>query len=161
LGFPLSLIIADLVMDDLESKALERFRTEIPFYFRYVNDIATAIPNHVIKEFLEVFNSFHSRLQFTLEVGCDRLNFLDVTIIKAMKGKLEFNIYHKLTFSGRYLSFLCLQPLSQKKGVLMKMVDRTFLLSHPKYYRDNFNFIIKTFLDNNYPINLIFETINL
>jgi len=38
------------------------------------------------------------------------------------------------------------------------MVDRTFLQSHPKYRRDNFYFIIKTFLDD-YPINFIFDTI--
>ena len=82
--------------------------------FRYVDDIATAISNHLIEEFLEVFNSFHSRLQFTLEVGCDRLNFL--TIIK-MNGTLEFNIYHKLTFSERYLSF-CL-VLFHKREVFL------------------------------------------
>jgi len=41
------------------------------------------------------------------------------------------------------------------------MVDRTFLLSHLKYHRDNFNFIIKTFLNNDYFINFIFDTINL
>jgi len=30
---PLSPIIADLVMEDLECRMLERFRTEVPFYF--------------------------------------------------------------------------------------------------------------------------------
>ncbi|KYN22113.1 hypothetical protein ALC57_05496, partial [Trachymyrmex cornetzi] len=64
-------------------------------------------------------------------------------------------------FSGRYLSFLSLHPLSQKRGVLMSMVDRAFLLSHPRYHRDNFNYIIRTFLDNDYPIDFIFDTINL
>ncbi|KYN35802.1 hypothetical protein ALC56_09854 [Trachymyrmex septentrionalis] len=39
----------------------------------------------------------------------------------------------------------------------MSMVNRTFLLSHSKYHRNNFNFIIKTFLDNDYPINFIFD----
>jgi len=63
MGSSLSPIIADLVMKDLECKALERFGTEIPFYFRYVDDIVTAIPNHLIEKFLGVFN-FHSRLQF-------------------------------------------------------------------------------------------------
>ncbi|XP_018361974.1 PREDICTED: uncharacterized protein LOC108760480 [Trachymyrmex cornetzi] len=72
MGSPLSPIIADLVMEDLENYALERFGTEVPFYFRYVDDIVTAIPNHLINEFLKVFNSFHSRLQFTLEVGGNR-----------------------------------------------------------------------------------------
>jgi len=56
----LSPIIADLIMEDLKCKALERFGIEVPFYFRYVDDVAIA--NHLIEEFLEVFNSFHSRL---------------------------------------------------------------------------------------------------
>jgi len=45
---PLSLIIADLVMQDLERNLLKRFGTEIPFFFRYVNDIATAVPHSTI-----------------------------------------------------------------------------------------------------------------
>jgi len=47
----------------------EIFGTKVSFYFRYVDDIATAILNHLIEEFLEVFNSFYSRLRFTLKVG--------------------------------------------------------------------------------------------
>jgi len=72
MGSPLSpclhVIIADLIMEDLKCKTLI-FGTKVSFYFRYVDDIATAILNHLIEEFLEVFNSFHSRLQFTLKVG--------------------------------------------------------------------------------------------
>jgi len=41
----------------------------------------------------------------------------------------------------------------------MRIVDKAFLLSHPKYHKDNF--IIKTFLNNDYSINFIFVTINL
>ncbi|KYN27592.1 hypothetical protein ALC57_02991, partial [Trachymyrmex cornetzi] len=39
--------------------------------------------------------------------------------------------------------------------------DKVFLISHPKYHINNFNFIIKTFLDNDYQIKFIFDTINL
>jgi len=56
---PLFPIIADLIMEDLKCKALKRFGIEVPFYFRYVDDVAIA---NLIEEFLEVFNSFHSRL---------------------------------------------------------------------------------------------------
>jgi len=41
----------------------------------------------------------------------------------------------------------------------MSMVDRIFLLSHPKFHQQNFNFIIETFLGNGYPVNFIFDTI--
>jgi len=71
-----------------------------------------AVPNHLVDEFLKIFNSLHTRLQ--LEVGGICLNFLDVTIINANE-KLEFNLYHKLIFSGRYLSFLSIR--SHKREV--------------------------------------------
>ena len=80
------------------------FESEIPFFFRYIDDIASAVPHNLI-EFLEIFNASHLMLQFTLEIGGDRLNFLDVTIIND-NGTLEFNVFHESIFSGRYLSFL-------------------------------------------------------
>lgn len=51
-------------------------------------------------------------------------------------------------------------PLSQKKGTIMSMVDRAFLLSHPRFHFKNFNLIINTLLENDYPLNFIFENIN-
>jgi len=68
-------------MRDLEERALEILDLS-PFYFRYVDDIAMAIPSDSINKALNIFNKFHPRLQFTLEVGGDRLNFFDVTIMK-------------------------------------------------------------------------------
>jgi len=43
MGSPLSPIIADLVLQDLERRTLEIFGVEVPFYFRYVDDIAMAV----------------------------------------------------------------------------------------------------------------------
>jgi len=89
MGSPLSPIIADIVMQDLEKKALEGLKKEIPFYYRYVDDILTAIPRQRTTELLDSFNSLHPRMQFTIEIGGNRLNFLDATIIN--NNILEFN----------------------------------------------------------------------
>jgi len=78
MGSPLSLIIAEIVLQDLEKKALGLLSIGIPFYHRYVDDIALAAPRHKINEFLNTFNSLHPKLQFTLEIGGNKLNFLDV-----------------------------------------------------------------------------------
>jgi len=110
---PLFSIFADLVMQDLELN-LKSFGTDLLFFFRYVDDIAIAVPHNLIDKFVETFNASHPRLQFTLEIGGDRLNFLDVTILN-INGIIKFNMYHKSTFSGRHLSFISLQPLSQKR----------------------------------------------
>jgi len=108
--------------------ALERFGFEIPFYVRYVDDIATAVHHTQIHRLLNIFNSFHPRIQFTIEIGGNILNFLDITLIKNNK-KIEFDWFHKPTFSGRYLNFLSLHPITQKRGSLMSMIDRALLLS--------------------------------
>jgi len=160
MGSPLSPVIADLVLLDLEIVALERFGFEVPFYFRYVDDIATAVHRTQIDRLLNIFNSFHPRIQFTIEIRGNFLNFLDITLIKNNK-KIEFDWFHKPTFSGRYLNFLSLHPITQKRGSLMSMIDRALLLSHPIYHNKNINFIINTFLQNDYPLQFIFNTINL
>jgi len=123
MGLSLSPIISDLVMRDLEEKAFEILNLLLHFYFRYVDDIAMAIPSDAIIKALNIFNNFHPRLQFILEVGDDRLNFLDVTIIKN-NNKLEFNRYHKPTFF--LLKLFVTTPISPKRGTIMSMIEPFF-----------------------------------
>jgi len=87
---PLSPIISEIVLQDLEMKALKMLYIRIPFYFRYVDDIALVVPRQNIDEILKVFNSLHNRLQFTLERGKNKLNFLNVTIVNKDRS-LEFD----------------------------------------------------------------------
>jgi len=159
MGSPLSPIISDLVLRDLEERALETLGFPPPFYFRYVDDIAMAIPAGSVEKTLNIFNSLHPRLQFAAEIGGKSLNFLDITIIKN-KNYLEFNWYHKPTFSGRYLNYLSQHPVSQKRGTIIGMTERALLLSHSRFQRDNLIFIIKVLLNNDYPLKFIFDTIN-
>jgi len=62
----------------------------LPFYFRYIDDILTPVPKTAIDSIVEKFNAHHPRLQFTVEIGEDRINFLDTTIIKN-NNKLIFD----------------------------------------------------------------------
>ena len=73
------------------------------FYVRYVDDIALAIDNVHIDEILIKFNSYHPRLQFTMEIGKDSLNFLDICLIKKEETFI-FDWYHKSMFSSRFLN---------------------------------------------------------
>ncbi|XP_011882563.1 PREDICTED: uncharacterized protein LOC105570172 [Vollenhovia emeryi] len=127
MGSPLSPIIADITMQDLEIKALEALTFVPPFYVRYVDDIAMSVPSSQKTSTLETFNSLHSRIQFTLEEGTDKhLNFLDTTII-VRDDTIEFDWYHKPTFSGRYLNFASSHPLCHKKGTIKCLTDRAIL----------------------------------
>jgi len=90
-------------------------------------------------------------------IGGEKLDFLDVTIIKN-NNKLEFDWFHKSTFSSRYLNFYSQHPLIQKRGTVINMTDRAFLLS--EISRKNLHFVVDILLNNDYSLNFIFDTIN-
>jgi len=158
MGSPLSPIVADLVLQKLESVILDSLPVKPNFYYRYVDDIVLAAPSPCLLDILNKFNSFHSRLSFTMEIGGDRLNFLDLTLLKE-KGSLISNWYQKPTFSGRFLNFYSHHPFAHKKGIILSLIDRVIHLSHPKFHKQNFDLIIRVLLDNGYPLELIFSTI--
>jgi len=101
MGSPLSPILADIVLQDIEEAVLDRISAKHPFYIRYVDDILLAAPDNLLDVILEIFNSFHEKLKFTMEVSeCDRINFLDNTLIIENKV-IKFDLYKKPTNSGR------------------------------------------------------------
>jgi len=100
---PLSPVIANLVLQDLEDKALGMIDCDISFYYRYVDDIILAAPNEKIERIVEIFNSIHNRLQFTVEYEKDRtLNFMDL-LVCVVGDKIVLDWFHKETFSGKFL----------------------------------------------------------
>jgi len=110
---PLSSIIADLVIQDLETEVLRKLGFR--FYFRYVDDILTAVPKTAVDNIVDKFNAYHPYLQFTVEG--DRINFVDTTIIKN-NNKLIFDWYHKPIYLDRYLSFLSRHPVRREAQLL-------------------------------------------
>jgi len=84
MGFSLSLIVADCVLQKLESDILNNCITKPIFYYGFVDDIALAAPSTCLEDLLCMFNSFHFRLKFTMEIGGNTLNFLDFSLIKKM-----------------------------------------------------------------------------
>jgi len=67
MGSPLSPIIADLVMQDLETSCLNSINCHLTFYYRYVDDIVMAAPNNKIDLIFNTFNEYHDRLKGILE----------------------------------------------------------------------------------------------
>jgi len=60
-------------------------------------------------------------------------------------------------FSGRFINFYSNRPLIQKKDTIFSLV---FLLSDVMFHTKNLTFIINILLDNDYPLNFIFDTVN-
>ena len=82
---------------------------------KYVDDIALPYDASHIDTLVNthISNSFHSR--FTTKIGGDKLDFLDVSLIKKGNSLIQ-NWYHNPTFSGRYLNYFSRYSLCQKVG---------------------------------------------
>ncbi|KYN29720.1 hypothetical protein ALC57_00983 [Trachymyrmex cornetzi] len=93
-----------------------------------------------------------------MERGDNSLNFLDVTLIRK-DDYLMYDWYHKPSFSARYLNYFSCHQRCHKMGIIMSLIDRVLLLSHPTFHEKNFKFIINILLTNGYPLKLIFESI--
>jgi len=88
------------------------------------------------------------------------LSFLDISV-KIENNKIILDWFHKTSFSGRFLSFFSNHPISHKVGTIYNLVDRAIKLSHPTFHEKNLTLYIKLLLDNGYPLDFIFNKINL
>lgn len=87
---------SDMVLEDLKLEIIPKLPFELPYYVRFVDDIKTAIPDDGENVILKLFNSYHKRLQFTIEIENDnKLNFLDMTVTRKEDGTLNTIWYQK------------------------------------------------------------------
>jgi len=54
---PLSPVIADITLEDLENRVIETLVFKLPFFFRHVDDIVTAVPVSMHDVILADFSS--------------------------------------------------------------------------------------------------------
>ena len=141
MGSPLSPVLADLVIQDLEKNIFQNLNTHISFYYRYVDDIVLAAAKDEINSILDSFNGYHERIKFTVDYGDEfGVNFLDVKLMYD-EGNIIFDLYKKPTNSGRFLNFFSNHPFSHKKGVVTGLVDKVLFLSHPKFQHTQANIL--------------------
>jgi len=57
--------VIDIVLQDFEEKTLKKINVNIPFYYRYVDDVIFAASSDQMSMILDTINNFHNRLQFT------------------------------------------------------------------------------------------------
>ena len=81
MGSPVSVTVANLVMEEIESQALSTFTPAPCFWKCYVDDMCTAIPSHLVTPFHDHLKGVNEHIQFTLEMEEDNsLPFLDVLL---------------------------------------------------------------------------------
>ena len=130
MGSPVSVTVANLVMEEIEESALATFDPPPRFWKRYVDDTCTALPAASVPSFLNHLNNVNKHIQFTVEEEENGvLPFLDVLLTRDIDGTIETSVYRKQTHTDRYLDFSSHHPLSHKKSVVTSLLSRAKALT--------------------------------
>ena len=118
MGSSVSAVIANLVMEDVEQRALASSSVNPSFWKRYVDDVASAVNESKIDILLQHLNSIEPSTQFLVErENNGKLAFLYTHVRRNINGRLETDVYRKPTHTDKYLSFYSHHPRSHKKSV--------------------------------------------
>ena len=130
MGSPVSVVVTNLVMEDVEQEALSTFHTPPRFWRRYVDDTCTALPSNLVDSFHDHLNSIDPCIQFTIERESDgQLPFLDILLNREEDGSISTSVYRKATHTDQYLCFHSHHPAAHKRAVVRTLMCRAEALS--------------------------------
>jgi hypothetical protein len=129
MGSPISVTVANLVMETVEQKALTTFINPPRFWKRFVDDTNVIIQEDIVEEFFEHINSIEPSIKFTMERESNNsIAFLDTRITRKSNGSLIATVYRKPTHTNRYLNFRSDHPLKDKRAVVRTLHHRAEVL---------------------------------
>ena len=99
MGSPISPVVANLFMENLEVQAIRTSPTPPSLWKRYVDDTFTIIKKEDRNSFLEHLNSIHQNTTFTCEEVRDdgSMPFLDILVTPKEDGSLSTSVFRKPT----------------------------------------------------------------
>ena len=97
MGSPVSVAVANLVMEDVENRALATFPMPLKLWKCYVDDVCTVVPKDQIGSLLQHLNSIEPYIQFTHEAedANNCLAFLDVQLKHCDDGTISTKVHSK------------------------------------------------------------------
>ncbi|GJQ87084.1 hypothetical protein Trydic_g23937 [Trypoxylus dichotomus] len=125
---PVSPIIANIFMEDFETRALDTAKYTLKLWSRYVDNTFIKWTNggDKLQDFLPHLNSIHPKIKFTTEIrNRNQLPFLDVLVIKKQVGSVGYTAYRKTTHTNHYLNAQSYHHPAQFRGVAKTLVSRS------------------------------------
>ena len=125
MGSPLSPIIANIYMEEFETKALSTAPTP-PLWKRFVDDTFVVIKTSHKEEFFKHIHSIEDSIQFTAEdtKADGSLPFLDALVTPQADGTLSTSVYRKPTHTNQYLQWDSHHAISAKYSVISTLFHR-------------------------------------
>ncbi|CAN7978756.1 unnamed protein product, partial [Ixodes persulcatus] len=130
MGSPVSVTVANLVMEHVEKLVVNSLSFPLKMYCRYVDDTFVILKKVNLHTFHLALNSIHTAIQFTCETERDGvLPFLDVLVRRVGGGAVETEVYRKPCDSGNVLCFDSHHPAEHKRAVVRTLLSRCDVLS--------------------------------
>ena len=153
MGSPLGPTLANWFLGDIERSIFKDKKTWHPkFYTRYVDDVFAVFKNSDdVLKFLDLLNSQHENLEFTVEYAKDTLPFLDVEVSLG-ENNIKTWLHRKPTDTGVLLNYNSVAPPSWKTGLIKCLLTRAkSVCSSPSLLSEEVDKISKLFKKNGYP----------
>ena len=155
MGSPISPVVANLFMEDLEIKAIRTSNTPPKIWRRYVDDTCTIIKEENRNIFLQHLNSIHPNIKFTCEEMKEdgSMPFLDILIIPTEHGSLKTSVFRKHTHTDLYLQWDSHHNIPSKYSVADTLYHRAnTICSDPTVLHEEEKHLFKALRKCKYPI---------
>ncbi|XP_055590309.1 uncharacterized protein LOC129742433 [Uranotaenia lowii] len=127
MGSKLSPLLAEVFMSDLEADLEKSERLFPRVWWRYVDDILASVKERYLTQTLELLNSKHRSIKFTVEKEVEgKLPFLDLLISRKEDNTIKFGIYRKPTSTDRYITADSNHFGAQKQAAFHSMAHRLY-----------------------------------
>lgn len=161
MGSSLAPILVERVIEEFVEQAILELKLDPDFWATYVDDHLTSVPKEMPEIILNKLNSFHPKVQFTMELEKENssIDFLDTTVVK--KGdKLITKWYHKPIASNRILNYYSKHPSNMVKNTAKSFIRRVFAVTHSSFHKDIIETITQILVKNNFPSKMVDQLIH-
>ena len=129
MGSPVSAIIAELVMQEVETMALATSPVRVKWWKRYVDDSNSCMKNDDVNSFHNHLNSINQHIKFTIELPTVSedgisISFLDTQTTVSPNGEVMVAVHRKSTDTEKYLPFDSHNPEQHKAAVVRTLYHR-------------------------------------
>ena len=125
MGSPVSVVVANLFMEEVERAALQSFTHPVKTWKRFVDDTFVIIGKEHVDALHEHLNIQASGVSFTVERETNgMLPFLDVEVRRQQDCSIKTGVYRKETHTDNYLNFKSHHSAQHKESVIRALVKR-------------------------------------
>ena len=157
MGSPVSAILANLVMEHVEEKALSSAPNPPKWWFRYLDDSHVCVKREHVDEFHSHLNSINTHIKFTIEIESEgSIAFLDTKTTKQDNGSIIVSVYRKATHTERCLDFKSHYHPQHKDSVVRTLLNRAKNIpsTEEEALRETKR-VMEALTANNYPASFI------